>query len=202
MKEYITIRKENTFELIEKKSRFIGRIYPINSIEEAEKLLKEIKKKYFDARHNVYAYKLGDIEKCSDDGEPQGTGGQPILSVIKKKDINNCIIIVTRYFGGVLLGAPGLVRAYSNCAVGVIETAELIKIQLYSVYSATCSYSQYEKIQSKVKIIDAEITDVKYCENVQFKMIINTKYDNWVEENFINSYNIFIFLQKENEIFK
>ena len=113
-----TISNNTTAEIIEKKSKFIANIFYVESVEEAENKIKEVKKKYFDARHNCYAYSIfsenGIINRCSDDGEPSGTAGAPMLNIINSKELTNILVIVTRYFGGILLGTGGLVRAYTS----------------------------------------------------------------------------------------
>ena len=119
-------------EYSEKKSKFIANGYYIESEEDAKKKLEEIRKKYFDAKHNCYAYRVFEqgqlIEKMSDDGEPSGTAGAPMLNIMKGKNLCNCIIIVTRYFGGILLGTGGLVRAYSEAVNNALENVELYPI--------------------------------------------------------------------------
>ncbi len=121
MDEYKTIKNNENYEIIEKKSRFIGHIFEVQTINDAENIIKQIKKKYHDARHNCYAYRILEnnqiMQKSSDDGEPASTAGLPILNVLEKNQLVNVLIVVTRYFGGILLGTGGLVKAYSNCAI-------------------------------------------------------------------------------------
>ena len=116
MKEFITIKQNVQAEIIEKKSKFIANFFYVENVEEAEKMIKETKKKYFDARHNCIAYRVVEdgqiIEKSSDDGEPSGTAGSPMLNILQKNNLANVLIVVTRYFGGILLGTGGLVRDY------------------------------------------------------------------------------------------
>ena len=123
-----TVKEYVKYELVEKKSVFIGHIFPVDSAQEAEKKISEISKNNPEARHNVYAYVTGNSEKMSDDGEPQGTGGAPVMSVIKLNGLSNVCIVVTRYFGGILLGAKGLVRAYSSAASGALNNSEIVKL--------------------------------------------------------------------------
>ena len=117
MENFATIKEEVYVEIVEKKSKFIAHLFPVENVEEAENIIKETKKKYYDARHNCIAYRIVDkskvIEKASDDGEPSGTAGAPMLNILQKNNLANVLIIVTRYFGGILLGTGGLVRAYS-----------------------------------------------------------------------------------------
>ena len=117
MEEFVTIKDNVQFELVEKKSRFIANLFYVESTQKAENIIKEIRKKYYDAKHNCIAYRIIEngriVEKASDDGEPSGTAGAPMLNILQKNNLANVLIIVTRYFGGILLGTGGLVRAYS-----------------------------------------------------------------------------------------
>ena len=118
MEKYQTVYQGASAEIVEKKSRFIAEVFPVSSEEEAAEILEEVKKQYWDARHHCWAYVIGDTqaaERCSDDGEPSGTAGKPILEVIRGQKLSNVLVVVTRYFGGTLLGTGGLVRAYSSC---------------------------------------------------------------------------------------
>ncbi len=129
MEKFKTIINNAEAEIIEKKSKFIANLYYVNSIEEVEEKLKDIKKKYFDSRHNCYAYRIEDedtiIERASDDGEPSGTAGAPILNILNKMELMNVLVIVTRYFGGILFGyRRGLVKAYSQATKMAIENAK------------------------------------------------------------------------------
>ena len=121
MQEFFTIKENVLAEIVEKKSKFIANLFYIESQQEAEKIIKQIKKKYYDARHNCIAYRVIEndsvIEKSSDDGEPSGTAGAPMLNILQKNNLCNVLVVVTRYFGGILLGTGGLVRAYSNCSM-------------------------------------------------------------------------------------
>lgn len=142
-----TVKEHISTEIIEKKSRFIANIYPVSSKEETEKILAQIKKDYWDARHNVYAYILsGNIGKYSDDGEPQGTAGLPVYNVISNKKLENVLVVVTRYFGGILLGKGGLTRAYSNSAKKVIEEAEIYEIVSTQKIKIVCEYATKDKV--------------------------------------------------------
>ena len=130
MKAYNTIYEGGTDEIVEKKSRFIAQVFPVETEEEVATILEQMKKKYWDARHNCYAFVLGEasqISRCSDDGEPSGTAGRPILEVINGKELTNILIVVTRYFGGTLLGTGGLVRAYSQSAQAGIMASKVIR---------------------------------------------------------------------------
>lgn len=142
-----TVREESYTEFEEKKSIFIGRALRVDSEEEAQEFIKKIKKEHRDATHNVWAYLMqGEIvARYSDDGEPQGTAGMPVLDVIRKSGIRNVCVVVTRYFGGTLLGAGGLVRAYSHSASLALEKAGKITYEPYAEYELSCGYSEYQK---------------------------------------------------------
>ena len=132
MDQYLSILEESTAEITEKKSKFIGHVKPVTSESQANEYLRNIREKHWGARHNVYAYalKTNFKSKASDDGEPHGTAGIPILEVIKKNSLLDVMIIVTRYFGGILLGTGGLTRAYSQCASLAIQNAKTVNYKL------------------------------------------------------------------------
>ncbi len=141
-----TLGKEASAKFIEKKSEFIGYAAPIQSAEAAEEFILKIKKKHADARHNVSAYMVGNAVRYSDDGEPKGTGGVPVLEVLKKSGVDGAVVVVTRYFGGILLGAPGLVRAYSKAAAMAVEEAGIVTYRRYTECRVTCDYGLYDKL--------------------------------------------------------
>ena len=145
-KNLTTVGKAASAEFTEKKSVFIGYTMPVSTAEEAEEFIQTIKKKHADARHNVSAYIVGNSIRYSDDGEPKGTGGVPVLEVIRKSGVDGTVVVVTRYFGGILLGASGLVRAYSKAAAMAIEAAGIVTYREYTVCDVTCDYSLYDKL--------------------------------------------------------
>lgn len=161
-----SIKNEAEAEIIEKKSKFIAKIIAVNSKEEAEKKLEQVRKKYHDAKHHTYAYIIGNIEKCSDDGEPSGTAGSPLLDLLKNNKLSNVIIIVTRYFGGILLGTGGLVRAYTESAKKAIENAEIIEKEYGIRYSVEISYKNIKEIEYICKQLEINIKKSEYKENV------------------------------------
>ena len=161
-----SIEKEAEAEIVEKKSRFIAKIFAVNSKEEAEKVLSEVKKTYYDAKHNCYAYIVDNIEKCSDDGEPSGTAGSPMLDLLKNNGLNNVIVVVTRYFGGTLLGTGGLVRAYTESAKKALENAKMIEKEYGRRYLVEISYGNIKEIQYICKQLKINIIDSEYGENV------------------------------------
>ena len=176
MEEFVSINGEYEEELLEKKSRFIAFIKYINSQEEAEEIIQQIKKKYHDARHNCYAYRVLEddkiIEKNSDDGEPSGTAGLPILQVIKSENLCNVVVIVTRYFGGILLGTGGLVRAYSESVRNVIQKVEKIKKKIGIEVELKINYNDYENLKYYCNNNDISILNVEYLDVVICKLAI------------------------------
>ncbi|MBR1779019.1 MAG: YigZ family protein [Clostridia bacterium] len=148
MEQYKSVLQEYSCELIEKKSKFIGYISPIENETQATSFLSKVKNKYWDAKHHVYAYILkdGPFSKSSDDGEPSGTAGIPILNVIKSNSLVNTMVVVARYFGGILLGAGGLLRAYSQTATMAVNNAKIATYKLSYIFRLSCTYEQYNKI--------------------------------------------------------
>ncbi len=148
VKTFTTLEREASAEFTEKKSIFIGYACPVKSEEEALDFIQRIRKKHADATHNVYAYQLngGGIARYSDDGEPQGTAGVPTLDVIKKCGVDGCCVVVTRYFGGILPGAGGLVRAYAQGAKLAIEAAHIVTYESYTEFTVECDYAAYQKL--------------------------------------------------------
>ena len=150
MKMQKILYKGGEGELIEKKSRFIATTRPVETEEEALAFLAEMKKKYWDATHNCSAFVIGDrqqIQRCSDDGEPQGTAGRPMLDVLLGEDIHNMAVVVTRYFGGTLLGTGGLVRAYTAAARDALEHASIRELCLCEMLEVSADYAEYEKVR-------------------------------------------------------
>lgn len=167
-KNYLTIAKEATDEFVERKSRFMGFIKPVTTEEEALAFIREKQKKYWDATHNVYAYVLngGNLCRFSDDGEPQGTAGIPVLDVLRKEGLVDCVVVVTRYFGGILLGAGGLVRAYSHGAKIAVDAAGVVEMRRCLLGEITCDYAQYGMIPALLAEHSAHITDTQFGEAV------------------------------------
>lgn len=178
MNEFKSILKNATTEMVEKKSRFISNVKPVVTELEAMEFINKISKTHKDATHNVYAYVIHnnvEIQKASDDGEPQGTAGIPVLEVIKKEGLTNVCIVVTRYFGGILLGAGGLIRAYSACARSGIIEANICTMALYKRIAIKISYSYLGKVQNIVNSIGNTIINTEYTEFV--KLYIKVKFD-------------------------
>ena len=170
----VTLEREGVAELEEKKSIFIGRAKPITTEEEAQNYLKEIRAKFPDARHHVWAYRLqGDVVmRCSDDGEPQGTGGVPVLDVLKKSGVSNAIIVVTRYFGGILLGAGGLVRCYSKAAMQAVREARVVTLEKCRVWEIACSYADYNRLLAELSKFGAEAQKPAFEDRVTLRFTV------------------------------
>ena len=148
MESYITVKNPSHFEYEDRKSVFIGQAMPVSTEAEAIAFIDSVKKRYPDARHHVYAYVLREnsVMRFTDDHEPQGTAGMPVLDIIRKNGCTDVVIVVTRYFGGTLLGTGGLVRAYTAAALGALEGAEIIRYDIYTSLELSVSYSDYGKI--------------------------------------------------------
>lgn len=182
MDSYITVHHRSKFEFEDRKSVFIGEVLPVSTEAEALSFLESVKKKYPDARHHVYAYVLRDnaIMRFSDDGEPQGTAGMPILDIIRKKGLTDIAIVVTRYFGGTLLGTGGLVHAYSASALGAIEAAEVITYDLYTEVSFKVSYSDYQKLQMLFSEFEFRVEDTSFLADVEIVgRVVKTKLEDF-----------------------
>ncbi len=172
---YKTAIAEARAEYIVNKSTFIAHLAHVETEQEAKAFLESIKKKYYDARHNCYAYILrqdGGKMKSSDDGEPAGTAGRPILETIDKNELTDTIIVVTRYFGGILLGAGGLVRAYSTVASMAIKACEIAQMQLCDIISVEASYKDSDNIKNIMDKANIFIENISYDEKVTFKLNI------------------------------
>ncbi len=173
VESYINLVKGGEGEIVEKKSRFIGQIKPVTSEEEAYAFIEEIKKKHYDARHNCFAFSVGadmPLLRFSDDGEPQGTAGKPILEVITSSEIHNICIVVTRYFGGTLLGTGGLVRAYTDASKAALENCETKLIEKLIPTEIKTNYTDMGKIQYILGNHDVKIIDTIYADDVLLKM--------------------------------
>lgn len=170
MSTYKTLHEFGMDETIIEKSTFIGYAKPIKTEEEAIEFINEIKKKHKDATHNVWAYTVGktmNIQRYSDDGEPQGTAGIPTLEVIKKEDLRDVVVVVTRYFGGVKLGAGGLVRAYTKGAKIGIDAAKVIEKVMYKEVRIKIDYNQLGKVQNEIMNMNYFVKDTIYEDNVE-----------------------------------
>ena len=166
--------KNETAEIVEKKSKFIANLFHVESVEEAENRIKDIKKKYHDARHNCIAYRVAEngqiVEKSSDDGEPSGTAGGPMLNILQKNNLCNLVIVVTRYFGGILLGTGGLVRAYSEVTQQAIEKSTKVIKVIGREMIIELDYSNLEKFKYYCKNNNINIKKIDYMDNIILKI--------------------------------
>ncbi len=181
-----TILENTSAQIVEKKSKFIANIYYVQSQEEVENILKEIRKKYYDARHNCYAYSIltnnGIVNKMSDDGEPSGTAGAPMLNIITKNELTNILVVVTRYFGGILLGTGGLVKAYSEATMQALEKATIVNEEIGYEVEITVLYNEWEKVKYYLEKSNILIIDVKYNEKIVSKIEVTEEEKNKIKE--------------------
>ena len=177
-KVYITVKGYGEARFEEKKSVFIGYCEHVTSEEEANAFIKTIKEKHRDATHNCYGYvmKGGILCRYSDDGEPQGTAGKPILDMLKKSGVDDVCIVVTRYFGGTLLGTGGLVHAYSQGAKMALEAAGVAQFENYIVFEVDCSYSDYQKISFELERLDAIIDGTDFADSVKLTFALKEQF--------------------------
>ena len=186
--EFYTIKNNITSEVIEKKSKFIANVIYVENTEEVEKIIKEYKKKYFDARHNCIAYRILEesqiIEKSSDDGEPSGTAGAPMLNVLQKNNLINVLVIVTRYFGGILLGTGGLVRAYSDSLIKAIEKSNIVQKCEGEELEVILDYNVFENFKYYCKKNNINIIKSNYSENIICRIEIEEN----IKQKFINDF--------------
>lgn len=180
MAEQIVVKNGGEGIYEEKKSRFLGKVYKVDNEAQAAAYIEAARKKYWDAKHNCYAFVIGEnneTTRCSDDREPSGTAGKPILEVISGRGVHNCLIIVTRYFGGTLLGTGGLVRAYTQAAKEALEDSELAVLTEGVRFTVTIDYNTISRIQYVCEKADAAITDTIYTDKVS--LVIETRKENF-----------------------
>lgn len=203
-KEYVTILEPGTGEIIEKKSRFIGYVCHVETEEEANAFVMEIKKKHYDARHNCYAYSIGEeqeVLRFSDDGEPGGTAGKPILEVITGECLKNVCVVVTRYFGGTLLGTGGLVRAYTDAAKECIAATDIVCKRMVVPLSIVTNYTDLGKIQYILGNAGIDIKDSNYGENVTLQVEIFVDDVDHIEKELIEATAARVGLEKQDALF-
>lgn len=173
MDEYVTVRQEGTDFFIEKKSKFIGSCAPVDTEDAAHEFIDRIKKTQWDANHNVYAYILRNgVIRFSDDGEPQGKAGIPVLDAMKKSGVVDLVIVATRYFGGIMLGGGGLIRAYSHTASIAMNAAEKVRMTQCNSFTLECDYEQYGRITPVLEDGKAFVTDTRFLEKVSIDFYI------------------------------
>ena len=173
MNEYRIPASPGESELTEKRSRFLGHVRMVESEEEAKAFIAEMKRKYYDARHNCWCYAVRDgAERYSDDGEPQGSAGIPMLEVLRRRGVTNAVCVVTRYFGGVLLGTGGLLRAYTQSAADALDAAGVAVVRAWTEAEARCSYAQAERMKTEAAALGVVTEDVVYGADVTLKLLI------------------------------
>ena len=189
--EYKTIYEPAQDSFVEKKSEFIGYICPVRTNDEAVEFINQIKAQNRKARHNVYAYILreGNISRYSDDGEPQGTGGVPVLDVLQKEGLTDVCVVVTRYFGGILLGASGLVRAYSHACKLAVDAAKIMIMCQCSEITVTCDYSFYGKLSYVVPEFDVKIKNEDFADDVKVTMLVKSDLVSPLKEKLVDLSN-------------
>ena len=168
MTEYFIPTGASETELVEKRSRFLGHVWPVESEGEARARIEEIRKKHYDARHHCWCYRIreGGVERYSDDGEPQGTAGQPRLNVFQREGVTNVCCVVTRYFGGILLGAGGLVRAYTQSAKDALDAAGISVVRRWVEVAVPCPYSFFERLKLELEAHGGVLGEVEYAADV------------------------------------
>lgn len=172
MDEYLVPSEYGEDEFVEKKSRFIGRIWPVETEEEALARIQEMKKKHYDATHNCWAYIIRDgAVRFSDDGEPGGTAGMPMLQVLQREGLFNAVCVVTRYFGGILLGAGGLVRAYTKGAKIAVDAAGKSMKRVWTVLYVPCPYSFYERVRLEVEAFGGIVRKADFGAEVELELL-------------------------------
>ena len=173
MDEYLVPTGFGQDEFVEKKSRFIGRVWPVETEAEALEKIQEMKKQHYDATHNCWAYVIKDGPmRFSDDGEPGGTAGNPMMQVLQRENLYNVVCVVTRYFGGILLGAGGLVRAYTKGAKIAINAAGKSMKRVWSVLYVPCPYTYYERMKLEVEAFDGVLRDTQFGAEVELEILI------------------------------
>ena len=174
---YIVPYQEATYEFTEKHSRFIGHIFKIETAEQASEILARLRKKYWDATHNVYAYVLSSgTERFSDDGEPSGTSGMPTLTVLRGAKVQNVLCVTTRYFGGTLLGAGGLVRAYSQAAKGALDAAGLAVMTPFKLLRVSCDYSFLQPLRYALPNLSVTEIGCEYGADVVLELMVEPQF--------------------------
>ena len=205
IEKFKTIKYDNCVEIVEKKSRFIANLIYVESEQQAQDKIKEIKKKYYDARHNCYAYRVIEedniLQRSSDDGEPSGTAGAPMLNILERNDIANVLAVVTRYFGGILLGTGGLVKAYSEATLKSIDSNEIIEKGLGFEIQISTPYTDMQKIEYFLKTHNIKILNKEFLDNVIIFAEISKKDYKEITEKFPKNVNKNLQIKTEKEKF-
>ncbi len=172
---YITLRREAHDEIVIQKSRFIGYATPCASNDDAQRFIQSLKENYRDARHHCYAYIIGQnsgIMRYSDDGEPSGTAGLPMMDVIRSTGAVNCCVVVIRYFGGILLGTGGLVRAYTEASKLALKASEIVRMEMTSVFQCEVPYSVWDSLNYSIQSLPARMDSVQYGQSISFHLYV------------------------------
>lgn len=197
-----TIKENISAEIVEKKSKFIANVFYVESVEEAEEIIRKVKKEHKEARHNCFAFsvftKEGITNRFSDDGEPSGTAGSPMLNIITSKNITNVLVVVTRYFGGILLGTGGLVRAYTGAFQEALQKVEIIEKEVGKYVKVVTNYQDLEKFKYYLKQNDIDVRNIEYTENVDVYIDITDEKLEKLKEN-LNDLNFNVFNIEEIE---
>ena len=173
MRPYLTAASEGRSEYIEKKSRFLGRVFPVETEEEAKRLLEAVRKEHYDARHHCWCYILKDgAKRYSDDGEPQGTAGQPMLAVLEREGIENVLCVVTRYFGGILLGTGGLCRAYTKAAKDALTDAGILEMRVWESVEIPCPYALFERVKLCLQKNGGRLENTRYGADIVLEAML------------------------------
>ena len=174
MTEYYIPTGRGEAELVEKRSRFIGQVWRVDSEAEARARIEEVRRQHYDARHHCWCYRIREegVERYSDDGEPQGTAGQPMLNVFQRENVTNVVCVVTRYFGGILLGAGGLVRAYTQSAKDALDRAGISVVRRWVALEVPCTYAQFESMRREVLAFGGVVEQVDYAADVLLSVLI------------------------------
>lgn len=173
MEGYLVPAGPGEAEFVEKRSRFLGHIRHIESEEEARAFIAQVKKEHFDARHNCWCYLLKDgPERYSDDGEPQGTAGIPMLEVFRREQVTDLVCVVTRYFGGVLLGAGGLLRAYTKSAKDALDEAGIAALRPWSATLIPCAYNQVQRLRQELEALGGKVQNIDYGAEVTIEALV------------------------------
>lgn len=176
MEEYLTVLTESNAEYDEKRSRFLAVLIPCQTEEQVMEQLSALRSKYWDAKHNVYAYILKNgASRFSDDGEPHGTAGKPVLDVLAGSGLTDVLVVVTRYFGGILLGTGGLVRAYSTAARDAIEAAQKVKMCPGTEFTINCGYSDHQRLVRLIQDYNGNIKDTHFTAEISVKFVLSFK---------------------------
>lgn len=197
------VLKNGTGEIEEKKSRFIAHVYHVGSEEEAEQYINAVKKKYWDARHNCFAYIIGEkgqIQRFSDDGEPQGTAGKPILDIISTSGLVNCLIVVTRYFGGVLLGTGGLIRAYQAASKAGLDASDVSEVCTGIKAKIVTDYNSYGKLQYICNDLGINILNTDFGADVAIELAADNETAGGFEKKITDAFSGNVALEDKKNV--